>query len=81
MLVAHSRRTQEFSRSLVRVEFADGLVLEAAFAPLESLSALRSLVSACLEKSLSSSFYLFTAPAEQKVVRTCCVEPRLDGRV
>jgi len=69
----HSTRSalscQEFSRALVRVEFPDGLVLEAAFSPLEPLQALRALVCACVEPSLAAAVYLFTAPPKQKMVR------------
>jgi hypothetical protein len=61
---------QEFSRALVRVELpGDALVLEAAFAPLEPLSALRELVAACLAPDAAAAFYLFTAPPKARLVR------------
>ncbi len=62
---------QAFSRALVRVELPgdDGLVLEAAFAPLEPLRALRELVSACLVPEAATAFYLFTAPPKARLVR------------
>jgi hypothetical protein len=55
---------------LVRVELpGDALVLEAAFAPLEPLSALRDLVAACLAPAAAAAFYLFTAPPKTRLVR------------
>jgi hypothetical protein len=59
---------QEFSRALVRVELpGDALVLEAAFAPLEPLSALRDLVTACLDTDAAAAAYLFTAPPKKRM--------------
>ena len=53
----------------MRVELPGGaLVLEAAFAPLEPLSALRDLVSACMEPDAAAACYLFTAPPKKRMV-------------
>ena len=61
---------QEYSRTLVRVELPGGaLVLEAAFAPLEPLSALRDLVAACLDADAAAASYLFTAPPKKRMAR------------
>ena len=54
----------------MRVELpGDALVLEAAFAPLEPLSALRDLVSACLDADAAAACYLFTAPPKKRMAR------------
>ena len=51
---------------MIRVEFVDGVVLEAAFGPMEPCDALRRLLTACVDPSLASRFYLFTAPPKRK---------------
>jgi len=54
----------------VRVELpGDALVLEAAFAPLEPLQALRDLVAACLQADAAAAAYLFTAPPKKRMAR------------
>lgn len=64
---AAARRAAQFARSLVRLDFPDGLVLEASFAPTEPLAALRALLRSAVEPSAAACAYLFTAPPKAKL--------------
>ena len=64
---AAAKRASSFSRALLRLHFADGLVLEASFAPLEPLSAVRGLLSACVEPGCAGAVYAFTTPPKQRL--------------
>jgi len=57
-----ARKAASFGQVPIRIEFPDGMVLQASFAATETLEQLRSLVQGVLIPELASCFYLFVTP-------------------
>ena len=61
------KQAKVYTKSVIRVNFPDGLVLEANFSPLERVTDVEAQIKECLRHAQKNSFYLFVRPNNRRL--------------